>query len=154
MSIDSYFTRSTKVIDDEPHPRMQSPPFGILRINNSNPCHASNPPPKATSADPGAARQLPPIPVTNPSIRVGQRGGEGEEGEQRTKGSGSTKKRTPYSGDGAHASLDPDKTLSTRPMADSDDNSVFADSSQAPHGEAESEGEEEVIAAAPAVKKR
>ena len=38
-------------------------------------------------------------------------------------------------------------------MVDTDD-SVFADSSQTPRGEAESEGEEEAVAAAPAVKKQ
>ena len=57
-------------------------------------------------------------------------------------------------GDGAHASLDPNETLPARPMADIDDDCVFADTSQTLQGEAESEEEEEVAAAAPAVKKR
>ena len=50
---------------------MQSPPFGILGINNSNSCHAGNPPPKAAAADTGAGGQLPPIPLMNPSVRAG-----------------------------------------------------------------------------------
>ena len=57
-------------------------------------------------------------------------------------------------GDGVHAPLDPDETLPAWPMADVDDDSIFADSSWTPHGEAESKGEEEAVAAAPAAKKR
>ena len=132
---------------------MQSPPFGILRINNSNSCHAGNSPPKAAAADTGATRQLSLIPVTNPSARVGQCRGDGGEGEQRNKGTGCTKKRAPFTGDGAHASLDPDETLPARPMVDGDDDSIFVDTSRTLRGEAESEGEEEAVAAAPAVKK-
>ena len=132
---------------------MQSPPFGILGINNSNSHHAGNPPPKAASADAGTG-QLPPIPVTNPSTRVGRRGGEGGEGE-RNKGSRSAKKRAPFTGDGAHTAPDTDDTLpahSTTRLAPDDD--AFADTSRTPHGEEESSGEEETVAAAPAAKKR
>ena len=57
-------------------------------------------------------------------------------------------------GDRAHTSLDPNKTLQVQPTADADDNGVFADSSRALHGEAESSDEEEAVAAAPAAKKR
>ena len=136
-------------------PQNAVPPFRILGINNSNPRHAGNPPPKtaAAAADTGAG-QLPPIPVTNPSLRAGWCGGEGGEGSTGNKGSGSTKKRTEFMGDGAHAPLDPDKTLPPWPMADIDDDSVFADSLWTPWDKAESEGEEETAAAAPAAKKR
>ena len=90
---------------------MQSPPFGIIGINNSNSCHTGNPPPKTAAADTGATRQLPPIPVMNPSARVGQHG-EGGEGSTGNKSAArSTKKRAPYMGDGAHASLDSNETL-------------------------------------------
>ena len=84
---------------------MQSPPFRILGINNNNPRHAGNPPPK-TAADTGASGQLPPILVTNPSARVGRRGGEGGEGERNKASTRSTKKRASYMGDRAHAALD------------------------------------------------
>ena len=58
---------------------MQSPPFGILGINNNNPYHTGNPLPK-----PGQGQgQLAPIPVTNPTNRVSRRGGEGEEQENK-----------------------------------------------------------------------
>ena len=118
-------------------PQNAVPPFGILGINNSNSCHAGNPPSKSRKQGAGATGQLPPILVMNPSARASRHRGEGGEEEQRTKGSGSTKKRAPFAGDRAHTSLDPNKTLPTRPTADGDDDSVFADSSRAPHGEAE-----------------
>ena len=59
---------------------MQSPPFGILSINNNNPHHTCNPPPK-----PGQQQgQLAPIPVTNPTVRLAD-AEEREEQEKRTK---------------------------------------------------------------------
>ena len=94
---------------------MQSPPFRILGINNSNPCHAGNPLPKSSEQGAGAARQLPPILVLNPSARVGHHREDGE-GEQRNKSSGSTKKRQAYSGDRAHAAPDTNKTLPANPQ--------------------------------------
>ena len=45
---------------------MQSPPFGILRINNNNLHHTGNPPPKQGQQQ--QAGQLAPIPVTNHTI--------------------------------------------------------------------------------------
>ena len=145
MSIDSYSKRTTKVINNESTPECSPHPSESLGSTTIIPTMQVTPP-KSSKQGAGAARQLPPIPVTNPSARVGRCGGEGGEGEQRTKGSRSTKKRTPYVRDGAHASLDPDEALPAWPMADGDDDSVFADSSQAPHGKAESEREEEAVA--------
>ena len=133
---------------------MQSPPFRILGINNNNPRHAGNTPPK--NNEPGVRQgQLSPIPVTNPSIRAGQHGGDRGEGEQGAKATGSTKKRTPFTGDGAHAAPDANDTLLAHPATGlaADDDNVFADSLRTPQGEAESEGEEEATAAAPAAKK-
>ena len=72
---------------------MQSPPFGILRINNSNSCHASNPSPKPGQAGQQGSGQLLPILVTNPTNRVSQCGGEGGAGEDRAKATSSTKKK-------------------------------------------------------------
>ena len=135
-------------------PQHAVPPFGILGINNINPRHAGNPPSKSSKQGAGATGQLPPIPVTNPSARVGRHGGEGGEGERKQASTGSAKKRTPYLGDRAHALANTDETLPVWCMPDTDDDSVFADSSRTPRGEAESEGEEEATAAAPVAKKR
>ena len=56
MSITSYLPNAT----------MQSPPFGILGINNNNSRHTGNPPPK-----PGQQQgQLAAIPVMNPNNRL------------------------------------------------------------------------------------
>ena len=96
MSIDSYFKRNNKVINDEAH-QNAVPTFRILRINNNNPCHTSNTSPKA--ADTGASGQLPPIPVMNPTARVGRRGGAGGEGEGKQASTGGTKKARAFMGD-------------------------------------------------------
>ena len=132
---------------------MQSPPFGILGINNNNSRHANNTPPK--NNEPGVGQgQLSPIPVTNPTARVGRRGGAGGEGEGKQASTGGTKKRAAFTGDGAHAAPNADDTLPARgPLADDDDD-AFADHSRTPHDEEESSGEEEAVVAAPAAKKR
>ena len=125
---------------------MQSPPFGILGINNNNPRHTGNPPPKTTSADAGATRQLPPIQSWTLLLGladVEEKEEKEEKEEQWNKGTGSTKKRAPYMGDRAHTLADTNETLPVRPMLDTDDDSVFADSLQTSWGEAESKGEEE-----------
>ena len=136
MSIDSYFTRSTKATNDEPTPECSPHP------SESSGSTITIPGTQVTPLQRQQAQTQEQLdnslyPGHDPSARVGRCRGDGGEGE-RNKSAGSTKKRAPFVGDGAHASLDPDETLSAQPMADADDDSIFADSSQAPHGKAES----------------
>ena len=131
---------------------MQSPPFGILRINNNNPRHAGNPPPK--TGEPGQQGQLSPIPVMNPSTRAGQcrEGGAGEGKQAATR---STKKRQAFTGDRAHAAPNTDDTLPAHPTAGlAADDDAFVDTLQTLRGEVESDDEEEAHVAAPATKKQ
>ena len=136
---------------------MQSPPFGIIRINNNNLHHTTNPPSKQGQGQ--GQQQLAPIPVTNPTNRVGQHGGggAGEQGEQGKQSSGGAKKTRAFTGDSPHPphhSDEPDAALPARSNDANDDDNVFADTSQTPRDEAESEGEEGMAVAAPATKKR
>ena len=108
---------------------MQSPPFGIIGINNNNPHHTTNPPPKQGQ---GQAGQLAPILAMNPTNRVGRHGGEGggEQGEGK-QSSGGAKKARAFTGDSLHPPHrpnEPDATLPARPNdADNDNDDVFVD---------------------------
>ena len=118
------------------HSTMQSPPFRILRISNSIP---DSQPTLLVNKD-KRQQLLAPIPVTNPSNRAGQCGGEGE---PKTKSTGSKKGRAPFTWDSAHiphCTGEPDTTLPARTPVDNPDGDAFADTSQTLHGKAESKG--------------
>ena len=134
---------------------MQSPPFGIIGINNNNLRHTTNPPSKQGQGQ--GQQQLVPIPVTNPTNRVGRHGGEGgEQGEQGKQSSGGAKKTRAFMGDSPHPHRpnEPDATLPARPNDVANNDNVFADTLRTLQDEVESSGEKEAVVAAPATKKR
>ena len=96
-------------------PQHAVPSFGILGINNNNPCHTGNATSKPREGTgPG---QVVPIPVTNPTNRVSWCRGEAGKGEQRKQPTSSTKKaRTTFSGDGAHSPHHADEADKTVPV--------------------------------------
>ena len=132
---------------------MQSPPFGIISINNNNPRHACNPPPKPRQQQ----RQLAPIPVMNPTNSTGWHGGEGGEGGEGKQSTRGTKKsRAAFTGDSPHPphrSNEAGETLPSRVNDVDNDDNVFMDTSKTPRDEVESEGEEGAPATAPVAKK-
>ena len=98
---------------------MQSPPFGILGINNNNnnPHHSSNDPSKPGQGQ--GQRQFTPILVTNPTNRVSQHRGEAgeQENKRRKQSSTNTKKGCqPFTGDRAHSPHHPDEADKTVPI--------------------------------------
>ena len=91
MSIDSYFKRNTKVIDDEPTPQCSPRHLESSESTTTIPATQATPP-KASEQGIGQQGQLPPIPITNSAIRAGWHGGEGGAGEGKQAATGSTKK--------------------------------------------------------------
>ena len=133
---------------------MQSPPFGILGINNNNPATQVT-----LSKTRTTTRTTRAYPATNPTNRVGQRGGEGGTGEQGEpkQSAGGAKKSRAFTGDSPHPPHRPDEseqTLPSRVNDTDDDNDIFVDSSRTPQDKIESKGEEGAPATAPVAKKR
>ena len=94
MSIDSYFKRSSKVIDDGPTPECSPHPSESSGLITAIPT-TGNPPPKSSKQGAGATGQLPPILVLNPSTRLADTEEKEEKESSKTKAQSAPRKEHP-----------------------------------------------------------
>ena len=135
----------------------QSPPFGILALSNN---HSGLTGANKSRTKTQQQQQLTPIPVTNPTLRVSNSGGQrkGDSNEQ-NKGKSPTKGKSTFTSDKTPRYMFNADELSSQPTHDEQldgdsDPTLPRDEQGAVRSTEESEGEEEQIVAAPATKKR
>ena len=134
---------------------MQSPPFGILGINN-NPHHTSTP---LQNQDKGKDNSNSclfqswtlPIGLADAEERRSRRTRRTKTKYWRRQEKQSLHRRQPAP---SHCPNESEQTLPSRVNDIGNDNDIFVDTSWTPQDEAESEGEEGTVVAAPATKKR
>ena len=152
MSIDSYFKRTTKVINDEPTPECSPHPSESSGSITAIPAMQVTPLQRQQTQD---KEQL-----DNSLLSQSQTLLLGLANMERRRRRRTVRqrlqvhqKKSTLCGRWSSCCCWPRWDFPARPVADPDDDSVFADSSQAPCSEEESSSEEEAHVAAPAVKK-